>query len=220
MSLRFIWLFFTLFTAAVSHGALPEAVEATVSADYVSSYVFRGDKIAGASIQPSVNLTFGAVYATVWGSRESSGDKLNETDFTVGFTSESLHLDGGLTAYTYEGAKSSWEPYLGFSGDAGADVKASLYAYYDWILHVTTFEGKLTHSLELTKRFSVDTGIAVGNAQGREISFYQYWSAGITPRFAITSKLSANASASYRSVSSSDHSRDVMVYTAGLSFSF
>ncbi len=194
-----------LFIASVTHA------EITAGAEYVSAYVFRGDRIADASLQPTVNLTFGSAYGTIWGSRSLHRDQLNETDFTIGYTNETLHLDTGITAYTYEGLESSYEPFIGFSGGP-----ASLYAYYDWVLRTWAFEGKLTHTKELTEKLSIDLNVTVGNVDGH----YSYWSLGILPKYQITEKFSVSVGLSYRSASSADHSRDVWVYTAGVSCTF
>ncbi len=189
--------------------------EITAGADCVSAYVFRGDKIAGASIQPTVNLTFGSAYGTVWGSRSLHRDELNETDLTVGFSSDKLHLDTGITAYTYEGLESSYEPFVGFSGGP-----ASLYAYYDWVVSALTIEGKLARSLELTKSTGIDLNASIGNISGPDIDPYFYWSLGASIKYQLAEKLSTSVGISYHSASKSDHSRDVWIYTAGVVYTF
>lgn len=201
-------------------GVASEALSISASAEYVSSYVFRGDKVAGASIQPNLNVSFGSVYANVWASRALHQGELNERDFTVGYTAGD-HFDFGLTAFTYEdGISSSWEPYLGFSFEPIATVSTSLYAYYDWVLKTFAIEGKVSKTVSLTELFSADVALAAGNVQGSAITTYQYWSAGIVPTYQISAKLSATAGVHYRSASSSDHSRDQVVYTVGLGFEF
>lgn len=216
---RLITFFALTCLSGCAYAALPEAISITAATDYVSAYTFRGDKIAGASIQPGVNVEFGSIYANVWSSRPLHRDELTETDLTLGYTFGE-HIDLGLTAYMYEGLPSSWEPYIGVSFEPGSSVKTSLYVYHDWVLHVSTLEGKVSKSLALSKTLNIDTSVAAGTAGGRDLTKYEYWSVGTALQWQTTEKLGASIGASYRSASTADHSRDQWVYTAGFSYAF
>ncbi|HNZ72294.1 MAG TPA: hypothetical protein PKJ43_06705 [Prolixibacteraceae bacterium] len=72
----------------------------TAGVDLYSSYVWRGSKFAGPSVQPSVKFTTGGLTAGVWGSYDFSGYK--ETDPYISY-SLPIGLSIGVTDYYYEG---------------------------------------------------------------------------------------------------------------------
>lgn len=74
-------------------------------ADIYSSYVWRGTKYAGPSIQPTVALNAGDFTLGVWGSYGTvvpGGSPYYETDPYLSFNFK-MGLSLGLTAYYYEG---------------------------------------------------------------------------------------------------------------------
>ncbi len=72
----------------------------TAGVDLYSSYVWRGSKFAGPSVQPSVKFTTGGLTAGVWGSYDFTGYK--ETDPYISY-SLPIGLSVGVTDYYYEG---------------------------------------------------------------------------------------------------------------------
>ena len=72
----------------------------TAGVDLYSSYVWRGSKFAGPSVQPSVKFTTGGLTAGAWGSYDFSGYK--ETDPYISY-SLPIGLSIGVTDYYYEG---------------------------------------------------------------------------------------------------------------------
>ena len=72
----------------------------TAGVDLYSSYVWRGSKFAGPSVQPSVKFTTGGLTAGVWGSYDFTGYK--ETDPYISYSSP-IGLSVGVTDYYYEG---------------------------------------------------------------------------------------------------------------------
>lgn len=68
-----------------------DEVEASVSADVVTNYVWRGQNLAGASVQPCVNVSYKGFYVEGWGSVAIDGKDYKEFDLTLGYTT------GGLT---------------------------------------------------------------------------------------------------------------------------
>lgn len=85
-------------------------IEATVSADLVSNYIWRGDKVDNAAIQPAIGLSYKGVSLTAWGSygiTNNAGVK-TELDLTLAYTIGALNV--GVTDY-YVGTDSS-EKYL------------------------------------------------------------------------------------------------------------
>ena len=63
-----------------------DKVEASVGADLVSGYIWRGQDLGGVSIQPSASVSFKGFYLEAWGSVgfESKDDK--EIDLTLGYS--------------------------------------------------------------------------------------------------------------------------------------
>ena len=60
-----------LWAAAVAFPVVAEGqdkVEASVGADLVSSYIWRGKELGDVSIQPSVSLSWKGLSLTAWGS--------------------------------------------------------------------------------------------------------------------------------------------------------
>src|SRR5574344_166633 len=72
----------------------------TAGVDLYSSYVWRGSKFAGPSVQPSVKFTAGGLTAGVWGSYDFSGYK--ETVPYISYSSP-IGLSVGVTDYSYVG---------------------------------------------------------------------------------------------------------------------
>ncbi|MBR3568940.1 MAG: hypothetical protein IKN94_11780 [Salinivirgaceae bacterium] len=67
-------------------------VEASVGADVVSSYIWRGGKLDGAAIQPSLSVDYKGLSLGAWGSASIVGSGYKEIDFTLSYAV------GGLTA--------------------------------------------------------------------------------------------------------------------------
>lgn len=79
----------------------------TAGADIYSSYVWRGTKFAGPSIQPSVSYSIGGLKVGVWG---SYGVVLGADNYTSYYETDpyllysfDFGLSLGMTAYYYEG---------------------------------------------------------------------------------------------------------------------
>jgi hypothetical protein len=181
----------------------------TLSADYVTSYVFRGAKIADDSIQPAINLQYGALYGTVWANTPTNRRPNSEIDVTVG--GALAGLDAGLTGYTYPGrAQTTWEPYLGYSQEIQW-FKASVYAYRDATLNTTTLEGKVAAKLGL---FSLEA------SAGTVRHGYAYWSVGPVVKRQITKALSLSTGVQYTSTDDSAVGKDRWVGRVGVSFGF
>ena len=76
-----------------------------VSADVVSSYIWRGAYNAGASIQPTLGMSAGNFSLTVWGSKEIS-DLHKEIDITAAYRFGRVSVS--VADYWWEGDK-FWE---------------------------------------------------------------------------------------------------------------
>lgn len=57
------------FALGLSHSAYAaEPLKTSIGADLVSSYLWRGQKLDGASIQPTIGLEWGGLSLSAWGS--------------------------------------------------------------------------------------------------------------------------------------------------------
>ncbi len=74
-----------------------DKVEASVGADVVSSYIWRGQELGGASIQPSVSLSYKGLSLEAWGN--VGIDREDTKEFDLLLTYETGGLTIGLTDY-------------------------------------------------------------------------------------------------------------------------
>jgi len=77
-------------------------IEIDLGADLVSSYVWRGFKTAGASIQPSLSASIGGLSLSAWGSTDfTSNAGSKEVDFTAAYKVNGFKL--AVTDYWWDG---------------------------------------------------------------------------------------------------------------------
>ena len=81
-----------------------EEIETTISADVVSSYVWRGQNLGGASLQPTLGIGYKGLSLTAWGSTGlTNPDDTRELDLTLAYTVGGFNI--GITDYwTNDGA--------------------------------------------------------------------------------------------------------------------
>lgn len=63
-----------------------DKVEASVGADIVSNYIWRGTDCGGVSIQPSLSVGYKGLSLTAWGSVGFDKEDTKELDLTLGYT--------------------------------------------------------------------------------------------------------------------------------------
>jgi hypothetical protein len=98
-------------------------VEAGLSGDLVSSYVWRGFKQAGASVQPSLSVGYKGLSVSAWASADIAGGGSKEVDFTLGYTAGGWGI--ALTDYWWDGEGAN--RYLSSpDGGAGHMLEAGL----------------------------------------------------------------------------------------------
>lgn len=73
-----------------------EPVVGSIGVDLVSTYAWRGQKLDGAAIQPTLGLEWGGLSLSAWGSTGFSGD-YRELDLTLSYTIGGFSI--GLTDY-------------------------------------------------------------------------------------------------------------------------
>lgn len=82
-----------------------DKVEASVGADLVSNYVWRGMKLGDAAIQPCMSVSYKGFSFEAWGSYGlTSSDDTKEVDLTLSYTTGGLTV--AVTDYFVEGAGS------------------------------------------------------------------------------------------------------------------
>jgi uncharacterized protein (TIGR02001 family) len=201
-----------LFTgAALSADEAPAAPASSysITADipYVSTYVFRGTKLATGSLQPSLKVTSGAAYGSIWFSQPFDSEFGNEIDFSGGYTfalSKSWGLDVGATYYYYPeldtsgGADSgTFEGYVGLTGTISGALTGSVYVYRDFTLDATTVQGSLGYSVPLTEKLTMNFGANVGTVSLDDGGDYTYYGASLTFPWKISDKATITSGFNY-----------------------
>ncbi len=89
-----------MFAAGIGATAQSEKVETTVSADVVSSYIWRGQDCGSAAIQPTLGIGYKGLSLTAWGSYPlvDTGDA-KEFDLTLAYTTGGFNI--GITDYWF-----------------------------------------------------------------------------------------------------------------------
>ncbi len=76
-----------------------DKVEATVGADIVSGYIWRGQDLGGVSLQPSLTLAYKGFSLGAWGSIGTESDDAKEFDITLGYGTGGFSIS--LTDYWF-----------------------------------------------------------------------------------------------------------------------
>ncbi len=89
-----------MFIAAMSASAQENEIETTVSADVVSSYIWRGQDCGSAAIQPTLGIGYKGLSLTAWGSYPlvDTGDA-KEFDLTLAYATGGFNI--GITDYWF-----------------------------------------------------------------------------------------------------------------------
>lgn len=78
-----------------------DKVEASVGADFVSSYLWRGQDLGGVSIQPSISLDYKGFTLEAWGSVGFDSEDDKELDLTLAYTTGGF--SASVTDYWFTG---------------------------------------------------------------------------------------------------------------------
>lgn len=78
-----------------------DKVEASVGADIVSSYIWRGENLGGMSVQPSLSLEYKGLSLEAWGSAGLQKDDEKELDLTLAYSKNGFTI--GVTDYFFTG---------------------------------------------------------------------------------------------------------------------
>jgi len=221
--------------SASAQESAKSALAVTLDVTYVSDYVFRGVKLADASIQPSVEASYGDFYAGAWHSDAISDGASSfggsETDLYAGYNlaiNETFAADLGVTRYTYNGGSQgdTTEVFAGLKADVL--LSPSAYYYYDFDLETSSYIGSVGHSLPIAKLgLSLDLSATLGYIQipGND---YTYWGVGAAVPYKLSDTAKLTAAVNYTSVDTSNISniagisndQDQVVFSVGLAVGF
>jgi len=164
-----------LLSLSVTLYAEEKNVSGSVSADVMSNYVWRGQRLSEKfAVQPSVGITYNGFGANLWSNFDSdysggNNGEVSETDLTLNYTFsiDKLSLDIGYIYYGLEAATDTQEIYI----SAGYDTLLSpaLTFYYDYEEGEGAFiVASIGHSFTLSEGFSLDLGASAGyNARNK-----------------------------------------------------
>lgn len=99
------WMMAMAFTGCVALPAMAQdKVEATLGGDFVSGYVWRGQKNGGFSVQPNASLSYKGLSLGAWGSfaivpNDDYKGTDEELDITLGYAVKGFHV--GVTDYYF-----------------------------------------------------------------------------------------------------------------------
>jgi uncharacterized protein (TIGR02001 family) len=210
----------TALSALFLASTLPAAVD--VSFGYTSDYYFRGWQLADEIIEASVEYADDSgFYIGAWTAQPLDSGPDWEIDYYAGYgfgLSETVSLDLGVATYTYETADSTWEPFIGVAVDT--TLAPSLYAYYDLDLEILTFEGGISHSIEIDEASGVELAANLGFVTPDEGDEYTYFKLSAGYSYAFSESGSFGLSASYTDASEELTWDDGFYYGASLAFSF
>jgi hypothetical protein len=150
-----------LFVAAGSVSAEETKTSGYASADIMSNYVWRGQKLSNSwVIQPSVGITYGVLGVNIWANYDSDSQidegnghgEFNETDITLSYTRshDKWTFGTGYIYYALSGANDTQEVYL--SAEYDTLLSPSLTLYYDFDEGNGAFiVAAIGHSFEIAK---------------------------------------------------------------------
>lgn len=102
VKLKAMAIVFLLMTIPLTSKA-QDKVEASVGADLVSGYVWRGQELGGVSIQPSASVTYKGFSLCAWGSIGFESTDTKEFDLTLSYSSKGFSVS--VTDYWFNKTK-------------------------------------------------------------------------------------------------------------------
>ena len=106
--------------------AAQDKVEASVGADLVSSYIWRGQELGGVSFQPTLSVAWKGLSLTAWGSVGWESEFAKEFDLALGYSIKGFSVS--VTDYSFSSGKNF---------KTGADINGKYFHFGSWsTLHV------------------------------------------------------------------------------------
>ncbi|MEP6343938.1 MAG: TorF family putative porin [Maricaulaceae bacterium] len=185
--------------AATATTANAEDISVSISADYVSEYVFRGVSFANTAIQPGIEVSKGGFTVGTWVSAalgETSDLASDEIDVYAGYgwdINDAVSASVGATIYHFPEAGGLFD--IDASGGSTLEVYAGLgfntvlspaiTAYYDVNFEAFTLEGSVGHSVPVADKTSLDLGLTAGLVDVDDAS-YEWATGSAAVSYAIT----------------------------------
>ena len=175
-----------------------DAVETTISADVVSSYIWRGQDLGSAAIQPTLGVAYKGLSLTAWGSYGLVNPAdTKEFDLTLAYTLGNLNI--GVTDYWFffDDAATTENRYFMYEAHGTNHVFEANIGYDFGVANLQWFtnfagnggadkDGKRVYSsyVEATVPFKLATAdwTATAGAVPFATDFYNGWTSG----FAVT----------------------------------
>lgn len=113
-----------------------EKVEASVGADLVSGYIWRGQDLGNVSIQPSLGVSYKGLSLSAWGSVGISKEDTKELDLTLGYTTGKFSISVTDYWFTSNASPASYFKYGAhstthvFEAQAGYDFGPLAFNWY------------------------------------------------------------------------------------------
>ena len=111
--------------AGVSTVSAQDNLEATVSADAVSRYIWRGQDLGGVSFQPTLGVSYKGLSLSAWSSVGLESTDTKEFDLTLAYSIAGFNI--GVTDYWFDGGDTKYFKYGAhstahiFEGNIGYD---------------------------------------------------------------------------------------------------
>ena len=212
--------------AAAPAAPAPPSLSWTLTPDYVSTYMFRGQRLGGNSFEPSLSAAYGNWSFEVWandplsnkdkvpGQSDPEIDPQGSYTFTI---NDSLNIQPGFTWYTYVRApldqgyyRETFEPNIALNYTVSG-VTLTPKFYYDVVLHTATYEFDAAYAVPLKSLGSeLDFSGSVGTYKGTDVTntgsipnpvdtsaWGNYWQMGASMPFTLTSSIKLVAGWAY-----------------------
>ena len=107
----------TLLLAGAAIGKAQDKVEASLSTDIVSHYIWRGQDLGGVSVQPGLGVSYKGLSLSGWGSAGLSNPlDVREFDLTLAYTVGGFNI--GITDYWFDAGEDPLARYFYCRKDA------------------------------------------------------------------------------------------------------
>lgn len=210
-----------LAATAVAGSASAQSLDysATLDVTFSSQYVFRGVKLAGPALQPSLEVSMSDITVGVWASNAMSNYNANshfdtEVDFYGGYDfaiNDSLSIPVGVTYYWYPRVESDVDGAHDGTIEVNIGVNftysgltLSPKAYYDFDLEGFTFEGTAAYSFPIEAAgTSLDFSAFLGWSDVEDFDSFDtdssggYWGAGVVLPYAVAENATVSAGVMY-----------------------
>lgn len=211
-----------LVCSAVASLALAARADGTLStASFVNQYMFRGVRLGGPSLQPSVDMESGNFSWGIWANipiaDKVQGQSAPEIDPYASYAfviNSALNITPGVTVYYYPKAplnqgfyRTTLEPNIALNYTIKYGIKFTPKLYYDTVLKSTTYELSVACATPLKSLGTeLDWTACVGTFMDRnyyngidsnEKNWGNYYLVGVSAPYAITKNSTLTAGIAY-----------------------